>query len=171
MGKYPGWILGKSQKIAINNAIHVATAAEPTMPKAFLKSIANGIISISLRKLTVESWISINLVKRLAKKTDPIKEIIAHTIAKITKKSKKIEFCCTGSKAGDQKPSPARKTKEATNDANPLKVKQVLSMSLPLSLAPGRKRISPIPNPKSAKTAISANADIIADPKPRASVV
>jgi hypothetical protein len=156
--------------MAISSATDIAIPAEAKMPKALLKKTAKGIISTSLRKLAKALWINVYSVERLAKKVHDMRGFNAHTMAKSIKDAKKVGCCNTGRSAGDQNSSPARKIIAITTDARPLRVKQVLIILLPLSSAPGRKRISPIPNPKLEKMDKSPNAAIRAEANPTSAV-
>ena len=150
--------------------MEVASPSEAKMPKALLKMAAKGTISTRLRKPAMTFIINANFAKRLAKKTLPMSKFKTNTVAKTTKEVKKTGCCRTGSRAGDQIVSPPRKIKEISIDVNPLRVKQVLIILLLFSPAPGRKRISPIPNPKLEKTVRSTTAEMVAEANPIAAV-
>ena len=156
--------------MAISSATDIATPAEAKMPKALLKIVARRMIITIFERLAIAFWINVNSVDRLAKKAHDMRGFNAHTMAKTMKEAKKTGCWNTGRRAGDQNSSPARKIKAITIDARPLRVKQVLIILLPLSLAPGRKRISPIPSPKLEKMATRHNAAIMAEASPTAAV-
>ena len=67
---------------------------------------------------------------------------------------------------GDQKPSPARKTRAVTSEARPARVKEEFIIGIALSFTVGKNLIKPKPSPKLDRLASNTMAAIIAAASP-----
>ncbi len=74
-------------------------------------------------------------------------------------------------RVGDQKPSPAKKTREATNEARTARVREEFIMKIALSFSKGKNLIRPKPSPKLDRCASNIMAAIIAAASPTSETV